>query len=82
MIMMQVLSFFRSIMVSVPICSALQATMTVILILAGLIVLFLMYNKSVPSPKCHPPPALAGRLAKQANLHNTSVVREQTALQR
>lgn len=62
---------------SVPICIALRATMTVILILAGLTVLFLMYYRSVPSPKCHPPPAHGLRLAKQANSHNASVAREQ-----
>ncbi|XP_070841175.1 4-galactosyl-N-acetylglucosaminide 3-alpha-L-fucosyltransferase 9-like [Chaetodon trifascialis] len=49
-----------------------QATVAVILILAGLIVLFVMYYMSVPSPKCYPLPARSGQLAKQANIHSAS----------
>ncbi|XP_041811910.1 4-galactosyl-N-acetylglucosaminide 3-alpha-L-fucosyltransferase 9-like [Chelmon rostratus] len=50
----------------------LRATAAVILVLAGIIVLFLMYYKSFPSPNCHLPPVHSGRLAKQANIHATN----------
>lgn len=53
-------------MVPIFICNALQANMVVVLFLAGLIGLFLMYDKLIPPQKCHP-----------SKLHNTSVVREQ-----
>ncbi|XP_078124007.1 4-galactosyl-N-acetylglucosaminide 3-alpha-L-fucosyltransferase 9-like [Sander vitreus] len=39
------------------ISSVLRATLAVIIVLAGIMVLFLMYYNSFPSPKCHPPPA-------------------------
>lgn len=64
-------------MASFPICIALRATVKVLLLLAGLTVLFLSYYKSVLPLKCHPPPARGVWLAKQANLHNMSVPGEQ-----
>ncbi|KAA8585960.1 hypothetical protein FQN60_007529 [Etheostoma spectabile] len=39
------------------ISSYLRPALTVIIVLAGLTVLFLMYYNSFPSPKCHPPPS-------------------------
>ncbi|XP_035537854.1 4-galactosyl-N-acetylglucosaminide 3-alpha-L-fucosyltransferase 9-like [Morone saxatilis] len=44
-------------MASAHILSVLRATGIMILILAGITVLFLMYYQSLSSPKCHPPPA-------------------------
>ncbi|XP_074468872.1 4-galactosyl-N-acetylglucosaminide 3-alpha-L-fucosyltransferase 9-like [Sebastes fasciatus] len=54
------------------VCYVLRATLTLVLLLAGVIVLFLMYHKSFASPKCHPPPAHLGRLKKPANSPGTS----------
>uniref|UniRef100_UPI0037E9BA27 4-galactosyl-N-acetylglucosaminide 3-alpha-L-fucosyltransferase 9-like n=1 Tax=Semicossyphus pulcher TaxID=241346 RepID=UPI0037E9BA27 len=42
--------------------------------LAGVIVLFLMFYKSFPSPKCPPPVAHSWRQAKQAHFHSTAEV--------
>ncbi|KAI3358512.1 hypothetical protein L3Q82_014929, partial [Scortum barcoo] len=44
-------------MASSGICPGLQAILTAILVLAGIIILFLMYYNSFPFPKCHSPPA-------------------------
>ncbi|XP_059206395.1 4-galactosyl-N-acetylglucosaminide 3-alpha-L-fucosyltransferase 9-like [Centropristis striata] len=55
----------------------LRATVTAFVVLAGIIVLFLMYHKSFPSLKCHPSPAHLRRLAKQANLRITPLVTKQ-----
>ncbi|KAM9339943.1 4-galactosyl-N-acetylglucosaminide 3-alpha-L-fucosyltransferase 9-like [Symphorus nematophorus] len=51
-------------MASTTMYHVLRSTMAVILILAGFIVLFLMYYKSLPSPKCHPPLVHPQRLKK------------------
>lgn len=56
---------------------ALRGTVTATLVLAGIIVLFLMYYKSFPSPKCHPPPAKSGRLIMLAKSPSKSVVTKQ-----
>lgn len=42
----------------------LNATMTVILIMAGFVVLFFMYYKASPTPRCYPHPANPGQLKK------------------
>lgn len=49
----------------------LRGALTVILLLAGIIVLVLMYSLSSPSPKCHPSPAQSGR-------HTTVAAKQQT----
>ncbi|KAM9352852.1 4-galactosyl-N-acetylglucosaminide 3-alpha-L-fucosyltransferase 9-like [Symphorus nematophorus] len=54
----------RFIMAPTPNVHILQAVLTGILILAGLVVLFLMYYQSFTSPKCHPPAAHSGWSAK------------------
>lgn len=64
-------------MASNSIFGVLRAVLTVIPMLTGFIVLFLMYYKSFPSPKCHPPPAHSEQLTKQTNFHSTSVVTKQ-----
>ncbi|XP_071776262.1 4-galactosyl-N-acetylglucosaminide 3-alpha-L-fucosyltransferase 9-like [Centroberyx gerrardi] len=43
-------------MLSTPTFGVLRVIFTVFLILGGFMILFLMYYKSSPSPKCHPPP--------------------------
>lgn len=50
----------------------LRMTMTGIVMLAGVIVLILMYFKSLPLTQCHPPPAHSRRPAKQVNIHAAS----------
>nr|XP_046274027.1 4-galactosyl-N-acetylglucosaminide 3-alpha-L-fucosyltransferase 9-like [Scatophagus argus] len=47
-----------------PILHILKVAVTVVLFLAGLIVLFLMYYHSFPSLNCHPPPARTRRTDK------------------
>lgn len=59
--------FHSSLMVSAAVCHALRGTVTAGLTIAGLGVLFLMYYKSVPPPKCHPLPAAEVRPAKHAS---------------
>ncbi|XP_068558598.1 4-galactosyl-N-acetylglucosaminide 3-alpha-L-fucosyltransferase 9-like isoform X1 [Cebidichthys violaceus] len=54
--------------------SVSRASLKGILLLAGIIVLVLMFRQSSPSPNCHPPPAQSGRLTKQANFSNTMTV--------
>ncbi|XP_056276930.1 4-galactosyl-N-acetylglucosaminide 3-alpha-L-fucosyltransferase 9 isoform X2 [Pseudoliparis swirei] len=53
----------------------LRATLTVILLLAGIIVLVLQYLQSSPAPTCHLPPAHSAQQTKQAN---SSAVEQQT----
>lgn len=60
-------------MASLPNFSTLRTTMIVVLTLGALTVLFLMYFKSFPSPKCHPPPAHWAELTKQADIHSMSL---------
>lgn len=56
-------------MATAHIFSVVRATLILILALAGITVLFLMYYKSVPSPKCHP---------RQAHFNSKSVVGKQS----
>lgn len=54
--------------------SVLRTAMLVVLVLGAITVLFLMYFKSFPSKKCHPPPAHWARQAKQENSDDMSEV--------
>lgn len=59
-------------MVSASVCHMLRTTITVVLFMAGFLVLFLMYYNSLGSQKCRPPPAAGARIAKQSDLHKLS----------
>lgn len=57
-------------MASLQIFSSLRNSMMVVLVLGALTILFVMYYRSFPSPKCHPPPV---HWTRQTNLRDQSV---------